>query len=209
MWTYALWDHQSRWSTLRGLGNLPIAKATMAVPVIGYFLLFNEEIVNFLSLHTDFCEPARCGPSLRLVLLYIGCCWIALGAALYSMSCPKLIKKYDSAAAFFEAESTYFSQPRNLDYLLQLIKQKTEAQPLAHNAPEFNYSGQRHNVERNSLADPMGELYRLLNISRPWIRLASLISYYVGISLLIVPTVMTVFQVLSAFDWGRFAVEVF
>lgn len=198
-------DHQSRWSVLRGLGNSPVAKATIAVPLVGYLLIFNGEIVKFLSIHTDFCHPSRCVPSLRLLLLYLGCCSIALGAGLYSRKCPALVKKYDSAAAFFEAEKTYFCQPRNLDYLLKLIELRTEAEPLARDASNFNYNSEIRHVEPNSLADPMGELYRLLNVSHPWIRLVALISYYIGISLLIIPAAMTFIQVIAAFDWARVA----
>ncbi|RWX13010.1 hypothetical protein EHI45_16230 [Rhizobium leguminosarum] len=205
MRTIASLDHQSRWSVLRRLGNSTIAKATIAVPLVGYLLLFNGEIVKFLSLHTDFCRPASCGPSLRLLLLYLGCCLIAVGAALYGLKCPALIKKYDSAAAFFEAEKVYFCQPRNLDYLLKLIKLGTEAEPLARNSSNFNYDGEGRNVDPNSLADPMGELYRLLNVSHPEIRLIALISYCVGILILLVPTAMTFVQVIVAFDWGRTA----
>jgi hypothetical protein len=203
--TVASIDHRSRWSVLRRLGNSTVAKATIAVPLIGYLLLFNGEIVKFLSLHTDFCRPANCGPSLRLLLLYLGCCSIAIGAALYGMKCPALIKKYDSAAAFFEAEKAYFCQPRNRDYLLKLIELGTEAEPLNQNASNFNYSGERRDVDPNSLADPMGELYRLLNVSHPRIRLVALISYCLGILILLVPTVMTFIQVIVAYCSGRAA----
>ncbi|WP_342242362.1 hypothetical protein [Ensifer sp. OTU672] len=192
-------DHQARWSVLRRLGNSTVAKATIAVPLVGYLLLFNREIVKFLSLHTDFCQPTTCAPSLRLFLLYLGCCLIATGATLYSLRCPALIKKYDSAAAFFEAEKAYFCQPRNLDYLLKLIELGTEAEPLARNASNFKYNGERREVDPNSLADPMGELYRLLNISRPRARLIALISYCLGILILLVPTAMTFVQVIAAY----------
>lgn len=202
MMTVARLDHRSRWSVLRGLGNSTVAKATIAVPLIGYLLLFNGEIVKFLSLHTDFCRTS-CGPSLRLFLLYLGCCAIAVGAALYSLKCPALIKKYDSAAAFFEAEKAYFCQPRNLDYLLKLIELGTEASPLARDAPNFNYNGESRNVDPSSLADPMGELYRILNVSHPRSRLVALISYCLGILILLIPTAMTFVQVIVAFYLGR------
>lgn len=197
-------DHKSRWSVLRGLGNSPVARATTAVPLVGYLLLFNREIVEVLSLHVDFCQPATCGPSLRLLLLYLGCCSIAVGAALYSWKCPTLIKKYDSAAAFFEAEKTYFSQPLNFDYLMKLIKSKTETEPLARNAPNFDYH-EKDSVDPNILADPMGELYRLQNVSHPAIKPVALIFYCVGILLLLVTTAMTFVQVMVAFEWGRAA----
>ncbi|WP_137930460.1 hypothetical protein [Mesorhizobium comanense] len=195
----ALLDHQSRWSVLRRLGNSPVAKATIAVPLVGYLLLFNAEIAKFLRLHSDFCQPAECVPSLRLFLLYLGSCSIAVGAALYSLRCPALIKKYDSAAAFFDAEKAYFCQPRNLEYLLRLIELGTEAEPLAHDAANFKYDEGRSKVDPGTLADPMGELYRLLNVSRLGSRTAALISYSLGILLLFVPTAMTFFQVIVAF----------
>ncbi|TIM31734.1 MAG: hypothetical protein E5Y63_06105 [Mesorhizobium sp.] len=195
-------DHRSRWSVLRRLGNSPVATATIAVPLVGYLLLFNAEIVEYLSLHTDFCQPASCGPSLRLLLLYLGACAIAIGAALYGLRCPALIKKYDSAAAFFDAEKAYFSQPRNYQYLLKLIELGTETEPLAADAPEFSYDSARRDIDPSSLADPMGELYRLLNVSHGKSRLAALISYCLGILLLLVPSAMTFLQVLTAFNWG-------
>lgn len=198
-------DHRSRWSVLRRLGNSPVSTATIAVPLVGYLLLFNAEIVEYLSLHTDFCQPANCGPSLRLLLLYLGACSIAIGAALYGLRCPALIKKYDSAAAFFDAEKAYFSQPRNLNYLLKLIKLGTETEPLANDAPEFSYDQVQHDIDPSSLADPMGELYRLLNVSNWKSRLASLIFYCLGILLLLIPTALTFVQVMSAFNWGRSA----
>jgi hypothetical protein len=191
-------EHRSRWSVLRGLGNSSIAKATIAVPLVGYLLLFNGEIVKFLSLHTDFCRSASCGPSLRLLLLYLGCCSIAVGAALYGLKCPALIKKYDSAAAFFEAEKVYFCQPRNLDYLQRLIELGTETNPLAQNAPVFSYNG-RSEVDPNSLADPMGELYRVLNVSDSKFRIAAFTSYYLGIIIFLIPTAMTFFQVVFTY----------
>lgn len=198
-------DHRSRWSVLRRLGNSPVAKATIAVPLVGYLLLFNAEIVRFLSLHTDFCQPENCSPSLRLVLLYLGSCLVAVGAALYSLRCPALIKKYDSAAAFFDAEKDYFSQPRNLEYLLRLIELGTETEPLAHDATKFDYKKESGNVDPSRLADPMGELYRLLNVSHLESRLVALVAYCLGIVLLLIPTAMTFIQVMTAFHWGSSA----
>ncbi len=197
-------DHRSRWSVLRRLGNSPVAKATIAVPLVGYLLLFNAEIVRLLSLHTDFCQPGNCSPALRLLLLYLGSCLVAVGAALYAMRCPALIKKYDSAAAFFDAEKDYFSQPRNHDYLLKLIKLGTEAEPLAHDAAKFDYKESRH-IDPSRLADPMGELYRILNVSHFGSRLVALVAYCIGVILLLLPTAMTFIQVMTAFQWGSSA----
>jgi hypothetical protein len=138
-------------------------------------------------------------------LLYLGCCSIAVGTALYGLRCPTLIKKYDSAAAFFEAEKAYFCQPRNLDYLLKLIKSGTDTEPLDRNAPNFDYNREGPNVDPSALADPMGELYRILNVSHQWTRLLAIISYYVGILILLIPAAMTFVQVIAIFTLDRTA----
>ncbi|MBZ9675652.1 hypothetical protein [Mesorhizobium sp. ES1-1] len=138
-------------------------------------------------------------------MLYLGACSIATGAALYGIRCPSLIKKYDSAAAFFDAEKAYFSQPRNHDYLLKLIRLGTETEPLANDAPDFSYKGAIRDIDPNCLADPMGELYRLLNVSRSKSRVAALVAYCLGILLLLIPSAITFGQVLASFDWSSLA----
>jgi hypothetical protein len=195
-----LWIVQeSRWSRLRLLGNSAIAKATIAIPLLGYFILFNANLLDYLKLHPEFCTGRGCSVSWRLFFIYFGCFAIALGSTLYSWKCPALIKKYDSAAGFFEAEKTYFNEPRNLDYLLHLIELKKEAQLLDSSANEFSYGAEIVRIDVERLADPMGELYRLQNYTHPIYRACALAGYGVGALLLLVPTIGTFIQVFSRF----------
>jgi hypothetical protein len=46
----------AKWNSLRVIGNSTIGKAAIIVPVLGYLLLFNHEVVNFLKLHSTLCN---------------------------------------------------------------------------------------------------------------------------------------------------------
>jgi hypothetical protein len=191
--------HASRWGALRLFGNSPLARATIVVPLIGYFVLFNEHIFGYLKLHTSFCEGVGCEISWRLYCVYFGCCAVALASALYGWRCPPIVKKYPGAAEFFETEKAYFSHPKNLEYLFSLIehlKKAPAADPLnmAKNIIERGAGINLNHV--NMLAGPMGELYVLANHSRPWLRTTILINYFVGTGLLLIPTLLTFGQVL-------------
>jgi hypothetical protein len=85
-------DRQSTWSKLRLLGNSHIAQATLVVPLLGYFLLFNENIFEYLRLHVNFCAKPACAVSWRLQLLYFGSFFIAIGAGIYGLRCPTVVK---------------------------------------------------------------------------------------------------------------------
>jgi hypothetical protein len=192
-------DQMATWAKLRLFGNSHIAQATIAVPILGYFILFNADIVNYLRLHSDFCNGGTaCGPSWRLYFIYFGCFFVAIGASIYGLRCPTVIKEYSGAANFFESEKVYFSAPSNLKYLFELIEKEKGSPP---NDP---FELRQHIVDRHAainlshtqaLAEPMGEYYVLKNLSNLKSRVASFLSYGLGILCLLVPTIITFAQV--------------
>src|SRR5258708_2251916 len=108
-------DYRTRWNYLRVIGNSPVARASIAVPILGYLILFHQDLINYLRFHVDFCEG--CQVSWRLHMLYFGSCAFAVGAVIYGFYCPPLIKRYSGATDFFEAEKFYFTNKRNFEYL--------------------------------------------------------------------------------------------
>jgi hypothetical protein len=46
-------DRASRWGNLRLIGNSVASRATIAVPILGYLVLFNSYVVNALTLHSS------------------------------------------------------------------------------------------------------------------------------------------------------------
>lgn len=41
------------WTTLREVGNLSAVKATVLIPLIGYLILFNQNVVEYLRLSPE------------------------------------------------------------------------------------------------------------------------------------------------------------
>jgi len=92
------------WDRLRFVSNSTSAKATILVPIIGYLIIFNEKVVEFLSLARGI-EPHG-GPevSLRLILIYLGLCAVSVGVMVYGWLCPNEVKHYGSASTYVQGD---------------------------------------------------------------------------------------------------------
>ena len=83
------------WADLRGISNSYAAKSTILIPLIGYWIIFNDYVVNWLRLaHQLEGIPATDHISPRVLWLYMGFCAIALGTLIYALRCPLEVKKY-------------------------------------------------------------------------------------------------------------------
>jgi hypothetical protein len=80
--------HVPLWVRLRFVSNSSAAKATILIPLVGYLVLFNEKVVDFLNLIKELNGTHDAGVSYRLILLYLGLCGIALGVMIYGWFCP-------------------------------------------------------------------------------------------------------------------------
>lgn len=100
------------WNRLRAIGNSPAAKSAIIVPVLGYFVLFNDEIVRWLRLHAGICGEQGCDVTWRLAFLYFGGCAFAVGAIIYGALCPPQIRKYGDATEYIAGEQeVLFAHP--------------------------------------------------------------------------------------------------
>ena len=187
-----------RWNQLRGIGNSAIAKSTIAIPILGYMLIFNDRVVSYLQIHTDFCQSSGCGVSWRLYFFYFGCCFIALGSAVYAVFCPALIKKHKDASAFFAEEKDFLSHSSSLGHLLGRIEE-VKGSPASDPGNVLKDLVARNEGVRsnnmNMLAGPMNEHYYYENRRRAAARIMTFIAYLLGLALLIAPTVYTAYQI--------------
>lgn len=191
------WEYRARWNNLRDMGNSYVAKAAIAVPMLGYLILFHADILDYIKIHSSFCQD--CSVSWRLHAFYFASCFIALGALLYAWRCPSLIKKYAGATDFYEAEKNYFCNPDNLNYLFGLIeKDKGDEARDPHNLQSHIGGGQPlHPTQLTALAGVMGEHYVYQNRNDVPIRIATLASYYTGFAILFGSAVITVLQIIA------------
>lgn len=188
--------HASRWNSLRLFGNSLAAKSTIAVAVMGYLVLFNTYVVDYLTLNTAFCSG--CDVSWRLYFLYFGSFFIAIGSGIYIIFCQSLIKRYAGASDFFDAEKAYFSQPGNLNYLFSLVEREKRApaeDPLELRKTVVARNAALNADHVNTLAGIMGEHYVLQMYTYPALRVCVYLCYASGTLLLLVPTVYTFVEV--------------
>jgi hypothetical protein len=91
------------WSALREIGNAPAVRLTIAIPLVGYLILFNENLLHYVELSRELFGQTqraigqtadRAHVSWRLLALYFGLCSIAAGATLHAIFCPGEIKSY-------------------------------------------------------------------------------------------------------------------
>jgi hypothetical protein len=190
-----------RWNQIRDIGNSTIAKSSLAIPVIGYLLIFNEHVVDYLRIHSDFCRGSSCESSWRLYFFYFGSCFFAIGSLLYAGFCPVLIKKYKDAAAFFEAEKEFLSHSTKIAYLFARIEEVKGSPYKDHLGTLQSLVGANEGLSSrnfNLLAGAMSEHYYLENRRRSIVRLATFVFYVIGGLLLAIPTVMTAIQIFKA-----------
>jgi hypothetical protein len=191
------------WSTLRSIGNSPIVKLTIVIPVIGYLILFNQTLSQHLTLvHEIFGKhesPSSGTVSWRLIFLYLGLCAFAAGSGLFAIFCPRELKKYGSATEYIGGEIDHLSilELRQISNQLQTspiakrLKQHTDS--LLERYSHFaGGAGQR---DGEIEADGMTIYFRDLDKSTPAARAATTFFFILGACLTAVPTVEVFFRV--------------
>lgn len=194
---YRITDGVANWTGLRSIGNSTFSKLTMFVPVFGYFILFNDSLVQYLRLVFDVCPAGGCEVGWRVFLIYFGLCFVAVGAVIFAARCPDIVKRYSTSREFFETSQLFYAHHHNLLWLLDDIKGMRGAayndgfglDTLAAQNAGLG-AGQVH-----MLSGPMAAYYNLKNKSRPGWRWVCLAFYGVGAALLAVPTLLTFFEV--------------
>ncbi|MGE9007164.1 hypothetical protein ACO2JO_01175 [Leptospira interrogans] len=190
---------EPRWNDLRRIGNSPVARASIAIPVLGYLILFHSDLIEYLKLHGSVCKD--CTVSWRLHLFYFSSCCFAFGSVAYAWRCPQVIKKYGVANDYFETEKTYLRG--NLHYLFHQCDRDgidpadpTDLRSLA--LQRFNLPESRV----HELPGIMGQFYFNENRKDFAGRMTVAIAYGVGFFLLAIPTIWTFLEVLFRFSLG-------
>ena len=180
------------WVRLRFVSNSTAAKSTILVPLIGYLIIFNANVVSYLNLAREFGIQQNVGVSHRLILIYLGLCAISVGVLLYGWFCPNEVKHYGSAAAFVQGDGPSLRGFVMNDIQLLIAKiepYKTKLEELSR-----DLSLKR---DRDGLDEGDTERYRIenlhlyfdyLNLSHPAIRTAVIWAYVVGFGLLAIPS---------------------
>jgi hypothetical protein len=89
------------WSSLRTIGRSRLARATVFIPIVGYFVIFNEELTKYLHLIPRLAGTGSATQLddlnlTRIISLYVGLFCLGIASIIFHLFCPRDIS--DSAS---------------------------------------------------------------------------------------------------------------
>lgn len=112
------------WSAIRRIGQSRLLAVTIIVPFLGSLLLFNQSVVDILTLSPDLVrrwlhltegETVVAAKKLtlsRLYFVYFGLTFLGIGSALFVLFCPLDIKNYSTPIEYQTTEGAHVSKQR-------------------------------------------------------------------------------------------------
>jgi len=178
------------WADLRGIGNSNAVRASIIVPVIGYLIILNSTVADYLKLHGIewVHQPANVWDhlwSLKLYLVYFGLMFLGVGAAIYQWKCPAFVKKYGDWADYVAGVAPHIDR-HQVEALGNII-----GRPLDQ---EFLSSIDFGDLKRNYLR----QHYRQMSHYYLGWRIATAALFAWGFALLSIPSFMTAVRVAVA-----------
>jgi hypothetical protein len=185
-----------KWTSLAALGNAKAVQLTALIPVIGYMIIFNRALLEYMELGLQYLnadETVKQGSgvpldrftAVNLYFLYFGLCALGVGSLLFRLSCPEIFKKYNDAASFVLTEQAITTQ-RTMDLY------------------QHDFSSYGATIDRNKYStingdmrtDVMRTYYQTLDQhSVPILRLVVAVLFAIGFALLTWPSLRVLYAV--------------
>jgi hypothetical protein len=123
-----------KWAALRALGQSRIVSLTILAPFIGYIVLFNQNVVDFLKLSGEAIggmSPADAMLSTlnRLRQIYIGLASLGIASIVFKGACPSVISQHVDVYSFVESELGVMTSARYTDIRRRLADLGARAHP--------------------------------------------------------------------------------
>jgi hypothetical protein len=122
------------WNSLGKIGRSKLVSLTMFVPIIGYMVLFNKEVVELINLSAEILPLSYFGfgdfnvsSSERLFFIYYGLMFLGLGSILFILFSPSLLKENFAPSSYVKSESHLFTRKHVgniIDKLLTLVEEE-------------------------------------------------------------------------------------
>ena len=190
------------WSAVNTLSNSFAVRSTVLIPLIGYLILFNEKMADYLNLIGALNSgDSHHGVSVRLLSLYMGLCFVAAAVMVYSLRCPREIKGFSTAPEYISNVQETVSGPslRTLEVTISNEpSMQHEFEPLR--IVQVSVSGVT--VETDNTNYIRGLLFlhfQLLDESREYSRFLCIFFYAIGFTLIAIPSLKIFVRVSGIF----------
>lgn len=124
------------WLTLRSIGSSKAAKLTILVPIVGYMIIFNDQLSSYLDLSRELLNiPEATEQGLqsysiyRIYIIYFGLVFVGIASAIFAVRCPNQIKDNESFYDFFVKEREMITNEKFQRYL-GLVKMHEVISPI-------------------------------------------------------------------------------
>jgi len=140
------------WSALRTIGSQKVIQFTILIPVIGYYIIFSEQFCSYTASHLPIgtsCSDNN--PSQKTFEIYFAFVLIGTASLLYSIFCPKLIKRYENEIKLIHSENKHLTDVEISKYAkiigaghsnigLRTMNNEIQAEPSFHDAGFLDYA---------------------------------------------------------------------
>lgn len=180
------------WTTLKKIANSKLAKYTIAIPVVGWLLVYNDNIILLLEELLD--REIEITISWRLHVFYIGLALISVTAILYIIFCPREIDHYADSQDFIAREVSIYTPEYDAKMAERLSEEAiTWALPSdAYRLQDGSFPlDERVRVNEEKIVDRLAKLYESANTSHRFVRATSITLFVAGSLLIAAPTITT------------------
>ena len=185
------------WASLRTIGNSAPVRASIVVPVIGYFLVLNSTLAAYAGLHgIEWShQPATVWDHIwasKLYFVYFGLMLLGLGSIVYQWRCPRFVKKFGDWSDYVAAISPH-TDPTQIYILAEMVGADFEADQYDGDMP-----ASRDDLQKRYLHASFVQMSEHDLISRA----ICTTFFFGGLILLAIPSTMTAVRVLASLVSG-------
>jgi len=199
------------WEGLKIIGSSKVVGFTALIPFIGYLLLFNENLINYISIseHVIGYKVALKESISRLYYLYFGLSFLGLSSIAFAFFCPVEIKGITSEYEYLEKEVNVMTYERlkqlTNSYQSKLIPESSLYEELSNYVSEYKNSGQiatnaywnnesrkveyEKEIKNSAILNILKFNWFFKNHSNEKIRASVALGYITGFTLVAIPSV--------------------
>ena len=124
---------QITWNDLKRIGQSKLLQLTILIPIFGYMIFFNHELVSIVEKSTNYLYDKNIinskilfTNSYKLYYLYFGFSLLGIASILYKIISPNLINEYLSLREYIEKESSIMNQNNTKTLFNRLKNEKVK-----------------------------------------------------------------------------------
>ena len=193
------------WSSLRTIGDSLPAKASILMPFVGYFILFQADFIRIISEWSPIFDStnhnATLHVGLRFYFLYFGLFIFGVGSLLFALFCADVIKRHSNATAFCSYTLPMCSPSDFVEYSIY-VQTHTSIE-----SAEYKKAASLQNMIESGITSItqenkiylLKEYYTIIDIRFPGLRFTTIVCFVAGMTLMALPSLMIFWKVLGMF----------